>query len=366
MATIGNDAESVRCIPYTGRLIVACRSDMCVPGRPGYSRDTARVTTTDVARGPLWLRLRLRSTCALGSLGLGRWLIARRDANMQGIRLANKLLRGNALQFLLDGCHTGRPFACVHRHHLHNQFLELDKDWMTEELQRCKLKRCVRWIITREQLRKGNYQGVDIGAGSGLRLAVLFWRGIASRAERGGILCLSWLEMASDTEVNQVNMSIRGQHDVSGLQVAENNGWLAHMQVFEHHAKLDADFKHFLNRQLSSLDLAKMLFQGFAFNEIHHQVPASHIGELLVDTRQVRVSQTGEQQRFTFESLGGFNEFLRAQAALAHLLDGYQSIAKLEIRSFIHSAEPPFTHLADNAVALLEQVIVGKQPRGRA
>ena len=105
-----------------------------------------------------------------------------------------------------------------------------------------------------------------------------------------------------------------------------------------------------------------MLLQGLAFDKIHDQVPASYIGELLVDAGQVGMCQTGQQQRLAFESLGSLDEFLRTQAALAHLFDGNQSIAELEIGSFIDCAEAALAHLTDNAVALLEQVIVDKQP----
>jgi hypothetical protein len=55
---------------------------------------------------------------------------------------------------------------------------------------------------------------------------------------------------------------------------------------------------------------------------------------------------------------------LLAQAILAHLLNGYLSIAKLEIGSFINGAETTLTYRADNAVALFEQVIVDEQSRG--
>jgi len=97
-----------------------------------------------------------------------------------------------------------------------------------------------------------------------------------------------------------------------------------------------------------------MLFQGFALDKIHHQVPAPYVGKLLVDARQVGMCQAGQQHCLAFESLGSFDEFLRTQAALAHLFDSYQPVAKLEIGRFIDSAETTFTHRADNAVALLE------------
>ena len=47
-----------------------------------------------------------------------------RDASLQGIRLPDKLLRGNALQFLFDDCNIGGSFTGIHLHHLQDQFLK--------------------------------------------------------------------------------------------------------------------------------------------------------------------------------------------------------------------------------------------------
>ena len=73
---------------------------------------------------------------------------------------------------------------------------------------------------------KGYSQAIDVGAGSCLRFAVLFWGGVARRAKRGGILRLSWLEEAGDAKIDEEDVSVSGEHDIGGFEVAKNNGWL--------------------------------------------------------------------------------------------------------------------------------------------
>ena len=64
--------------------------------------------------------------------------------------------------------------------------------------------------MTCHKLVQRGSQRVDIGAGRGLSFTVLFRRGIARRAKRGGIPGLPRLEVTRDAKVDQVNMLVRG------------------------------------------------------------------------------------------------------------------------------------------------------------
>ena len=114
--------------------------------------------------------------------------------------------------------------------------------------------------------------------------------------------------MASDTEVNQEDMVAGCQHDVGGFEVAEDNRWLARVQVVEHRAELYADIEYFLNWQLAS-HFVQVRFQGFALDVIHDEVPAAGVVKLFIDARQVGMGQAGEEEGFAFESFDGFGEF---------------------------------------------------------
>ena len=74
-------------------------------------------------------------------------------------------------------------------------------------------------------------QAIDIRTGSRLCFAILFGGGIARRAKGNGILGLPWFEVPSTAEVNQVEMTIRGHHDVGRLEIAEDDRWLATVQI---------------------------------------------------------------------------------------------------------------------------------------
>jgi len=81
-----------------------------------------------------------------------------------------------------------------------------------------------------------------------LRFTILLRRGVSRRAKGNSILNLSWLEMASDSEVYQVEMPIVRAHDISRLEIAEDNGWLSGVQIVKYRAELDANIQDFLDR----------------------------------------------------------------------------------------------------------------------
>src|SRR5215471_1865010 len=98
-------------------------------------------------------------------------------------------------------------------------------------MQRSKMKRRQCRIIPCQQLVERSAKAVDVRARRRLRLAILFWRSITWRTEGGGILHLACLEMTGDAEVDQVDEFLSCDHDVTGFEIAENDGLLARVQV---------------------------------------------------------------------------------------------------------------------------------------
>src|SRR5713226_1561979 len=156
-------------------------------------------------------------------------------------------------------------------------------------------------------------------------------------------------------------MPVACEHDVGGFQVAKNNGRLAQMQVLQHRAELYANSEYFFDWQLSPY-FVQVVFQRLALDVVHHQVVAARIAKLLVDARQVGMCQARQQVGLAFEGQGGLDKFLWAQAILAHLLDGQQSIAKLDVRRLIDGSKAPVAYATEDAIALLEDVLLDKQP----
>src|SRR5882757_3751743 len=96
-------------------------------------------------------------------------------------------------------------------------------------------------------------QAVDIRARSRLGFAILLWRSISWRTKGNRIFGLSHLEVARNAKIDQVKVPCRSAYDIGWLEIAENDGWLACVQVVKHGAELHANIKNFLNREATTL-----------------------------------------------------------------------------------------------------------------
>src|ERR1700687_3051903 len=93
MAAIGNDAKTVSGIPYTYRFVEAGSSNVRPCGRPYYCCHATGVSATDITCR--LLRLWSWRIGSLQDLRFGRRLVTVRESRLQGICLADQLLRGN-------------------------------------------------------------------------------------------------------------------------------------------------------------------------------------------------------------------------------------------------------------------------------
>src|SRR5450759_3378346 len=109
----------------------------------------------------------------------------------------------------------------------------------------------------------------------------------------GGIVGLARLEVTRNTEVDQVNMFAGANHYVGGFQVTKDNGRIKGMQEVQHGAKLGANIEHFMYRQAAAGGTFQMVLQRVSFDVIHDEIPAPTLSEVIVDTREIGVHQSG-------------------------------------------------------------------------
>src|SRR5579884_479450 len=161
-------------------------------------------------------------------------------------------------------------------------------------------------------------------------------------------------EETGNAKVNEIHMPTCVEHHIGGFEVAEDNRWLACMQILQYITELHADIKYLLDRQCFPTQSLEHLFQRLPLNELHHEVGATCIGKVFMNMGQVIMLQAGQQQRFTFEGLCRDGQFLWLQCILAHLLHCHQPIAQLHICSFIYSPKTTTPHLTQDDVAASE------------
>src|SRR6266566_2784032 len=104
----------------------------------------------------------------------------------------------------------------------------------------------MRTVLPGEHVMKPSPQAIEIRGWRRRHPAMLFWRGMTRRPEGNGIPGLPGFEMTGNTEINQVDVFVRGQHNVGGLEITKDDGRLACVQVVQYGAELDADAKDLL------------------------------------------------------------------------------------------------------------------------
>ena len=91
-------------------------------------------------------------------------------------------------------------------------------------------------------------QTVDVRLRRGLHPAILFGGRVARRAKGHGILRFAWTKVAGNPKIDQIDLPPRCTHDIARLEIAEDDSWLAGMQIVQHGAKLEADSQCFAQR----------------------------------------------------------------------------------------------------------------------
>src|SRR6266700_2392194 len=150
-----------------------------------------------------------------------------------------------------------------------------------------KAKRILLWVVPCQKLVKQSSQAVDVCSRSCLRSSILFWGGIAWGAERDSIHGLSWLKVASNAKVNQVEMTGRCAHHIGWLEITEDDGRLSRMEIVKHSTKLNTNSEDFLRWQTPTPCSIQVPLQRLTFDEVCHEIPVLSISEVVVYTWQV-------------------------------------------------------------------------------
>ena len=132
---------------------------------------------------------------------------------------------------------------------------------------------------------------IDIRTRSCLRFPILLWRGITGRAEGYGIFSLPRLKVSCNTKVNESNAPARPEYNIGRFEIAKNNGWLTRVQVLKHNAEHYADLKDFAGGKPGFRHRLQVFLKCYPFDEIHHQVPALAVREVVVNARKIGMLQ---------------------------------------------------------------------------
>src|SRR5262249_17346737 len=158
----------------------------------------------------------------------------------QGVlRLAS--LAGDPVELAAYHRYARRSRARIQLDHPHDERLQLGRcPWIGGPNGR-EDKGDAGWVASREQMMEQNAQAEQVTLRRRLGVPALLGGSVALGAKRHRVMRLTWLEEARDTKVNEIDSPSRSHHNIAGLEVTKDDGWLLLMQVVEHGAELTGD-----------------------------------------------------------------------------------------------------------------------------
>ena len=153
-----------------------------------------------------------------------------------------------------------------------------------------------------EQLVQGRAQAVDICLLCRLRLAILFWGGVAGGAERAGILGLSWLEVACNAKVDQLWLTLQVDHDVAWLKVSIDNRRYLTVKVPKHIADALGPVDDGIFEKWFALSFfMEHVVQVVPLHVLHDQIVIEAFAEVVGDSNDVPVFQIAQDLHLAFK-----------------------------------------------------------------
>src|ERR1700680_631365 len=122
-------------------------------------------------------------------------------------------------------------------------------------------------------------------------------------------------------------MFIECEHDIRRLEIAKDDRWLPFVQVIKDLAKLDTDVDNLWKCEFIARRFPQPFVKGLSLDEIHHQVPAIHFYEVVINPGEAGMLEMSKHKRFISKSFAGSIKFLLSQTALSHFLDCHVSIS---------------------------------------
>lgn len=254
----------------------------------------------------------------------------------------------NTLESLFDDLNGSWPSAGVVFHHLDDERLQVCGN---KAICRETLRLDLLGLFACQQRLQGRSQTIDVGLRCGLGFSILFWRCITGRAKRHGVFALSKSIAASNTEVNQIDLSSAGPHDIGWLDIAKYNGLFKGMQILERLAQGDPNAQHLISGQTTTTSFCEALFEGLSLDILEDDIPVIRIGEMVIQAGYVFMIQITKERNFAIIGIGCIDDLLRAQRGERNLLENNQSVGLLDILGFVNGAEASLANLLKNTIA---------------
>jgi len=257
-----------------------------------------------------WVRARRRND------GLMRFRLTR-NHDLLGLRSLKRRPPGNQAQRLVHLAGGLKALGGVEAQRPINHVFQPDRESRVHCAHRLEAKRERWWYVPRHHLVQQHAQREDVAARVGAPATlVLFWRGVARRAQRqrvagriseaaSGKAALPGRRIAlagrgtRNAKIHHDGAAIRRQDDVGGLQVAKDNRRLLAVEVGEYVTKLARVIERFIQWQRSAFARIAAHFQASGergpLDVIHDEVAGGLVGEVIKDTRDIRMTQRGEQ-----------------------------------------------------------------------
>src|SRR5581483_8948030 len=239
----------------------------------------------------------------------------------------------------------------------HYDLGRLQRDGRVEVAQRREAERRLELrVAPGEQMMHRGGKRVEIRAR--LDLAhVLLRRGVADRAYLSP--AATRRQEARDAEVDEHRAAVLVDHNVAGLEVAVDDRRRLRVQEAEHIENLARPAQHLgLGQPAAGAELVEHPLQIAASNELHHQVVAIILGEVVDDVGDARMGKHGEYARLAREVLDRL--LLGNPVADDHLLDGDRATGEPGVVGEIDPSHPTLAEHLVHAVATVEHPACGK------
>jgi len=236
------------------------------------------------------------------------------------IQMAPVETTANGLQAPLDVGHAGRAMCSVGGEHGIKQPAQCARHLPGVVPWQACLQ--VQRVAACQQRLQGGAQAIDIRAPIGLGAAILLRRRVARRTKQCGIPGLSGRVVARDAKVNQRDLLVRRQHNVAGLEIAEDHRRLHGVQRVQNLGKRIADAHGLWKAEMPLRLLAQASLQRLAGNVLHDQVPVVRVGQVLVEGRHTfEVFKARQHGNLAGKRLRGLDDLARAECTNFEALD---------------------------------------------
>ena len=139
-------------------------------------------------------------------------------------------------------------------------------------------------------------QSIDIGTSICLTTSVLLRRTIAFRSKDRGICKTFFLIFSGNTKIENLQISLRFQHNIARFHIPINNWRILRMQIHQGVAQLHRPFHNHIFR-LCAISFENLL-QCFSFDVVHDNADRLIAVYDVYNSRKCRVIQSLHQIRF--------------------------------------------------------------------